>query len=316
MAVEQLPLKRAATETLPKRSTSRWIALGGVAATVGLAAIDQGIPRINHRRAEAAASVVTHQNDGEKAIFILPGCRADGQAIANTLEPRFSELGDTAYTVYPKVGFNLESIKDTLLEARQKNLDKPASFYAISMGGLVLSHLLDDGDFRRNFGEIDTIVLDSSPSGWDDLRPATKKALLAARVFGDSWMIHRTAQNRIRQHALSSKFLGTDTPPGTFEKLKGAAAKTFMPTTVEQGRFMRSADARAMLLADTAKSVYYVHALEDKVIDTVRAYPVYGEAYGGITEVFDPKRPIDSHALGTIYQQKIVDLLAGEMREY
>lgn len=305
-------LRRRSPEASGDRKTSKWVALGGAGVVAASLALDQGIPYFNHRRADTQASLLENKNDtDDQVVYTIPGCRNDGLVIANMLEPRFKNLGDTGYVVYPQKGFSIESVKDKLLESRQKNIDKPASFYTISMGGLVLSRLLMDGEFRDNFGEVDKIILDSSPSSIDDVRRPTRRALNTAGMVGESWLVHNAYQAYIRRQARGVDYNGADVTPEQAYEMAAASAKTSLSATVAQGAFIHQSDIKEMELSNVANEVYYVRSVYDDVIDTDAAYEVYDQSYTGIGEVVDTSRSHGNHAGGVVYQKVISEILSG-----
>lgn len=287
------------------------LAIGGLAvATVAL--VDRSLPRLYSRRAETEASVIEHRGDSaDRAIYTLPGSRTDGRVIGEMLETSFKDLGDRYYTVYPEKGFSVDSIKHNLLESRQGNIDKPASFYAMSMGGLVLSHLLNDADFRQNFGEIDTVIFDSSPSSVADVRPPTKRALDAAGIFGDSWFVSRATQLRTHQKLRNSKPFVKDVTEDLVHKQRISTAKVSIPTSVAQGMFIGQTNIRDWDFSDVARRKYFISSPHDNVINTEPARKVYDRTYGGVTDIIDTNRPHGSHAEGIVYQRLMADLMAG-----
>lgn len=283
-------------------------ALGAVAAAV---ALDNSTWLIDRRRRSNVATIEAHDNPGEQALYILPGCRMDGQHMATMFEPQFSQFGSTNYLAYPQRGFSIDSIRSNLLEARSKNLDKPATIYANSMGGIVLSKLLTEEDFRDNFGEIDKLILDSSPTSEQDIRRPVRMAMGAAALLKSSWTASRLTGQMLHMRDLRFKehepFISHD----QLMAYRQVTSATPLHVTHSQSEFIRKTKLEPGSLAGVASSIYYVQSGHDEVIDTERARKNYEAIFEtDIEKIVDSTRPYGSHAAGPEFQGKIIELIA------
>ncbi|HET8884546.1 MAG TPA: hypothetical protein VFM68_03680 [Candidatus Saccharimonadales bacterium] len=292
---------------LTRRHSFGPMAVGTVAAAL---AVDRGAEYWERRRQSDKASFITETNDRERSIYTLPGCRTDGRLVAEMLQPQFQAIGDTTFVAYPQKGFSLDSIKDGLLTAREKEKDKPASIYAISMGGLVLNALLADPEFRDNFGKLDTIVLDSSPSGIKDVRRSSRFALEYAAMFRDSWTMTQLAKHIMERRSTKSLEHEEHISDEQLRRYTVSSARTPLHLTRSQGDFIRKSHLEPDSLKGVADNKYFLHSAYDSVVNTDNAFIQYDQAFGGgLIDVVDESRPHGSHAAGFGFQRKIVDLL-------
>lgn len=283
-------------------------ALGAFAAAV---AIDNSTWLIDRRRQSTEASIETHQHPGAQAIYTLPGCRMDGQNISTMLEPQLSQFGDTNYLTYPQRGFSIESIKHRLLESRSHDKDRPATVYANSMGGVVLSKLLADEDFRHGFGDIDTLIFDSSPSSEQDIRRPVRMAIGAAAVLKSSWTASRLSGEVLHRWALRYKEHDPYISKDQLLTYRQITAATPLHVTYAQSEFIRKAKLETGSLAGVAENIYYVQSERDEVVNTEQALEGYQAIFDtDIKQVIDKTRPHGSHAAGPEFQTKIVELIS------
>lgn len=284
-------------------------AMGMLAVMV---AVDRGLTAREQRNFSSESQLILDKNRGEQTTILLPGCRSDGRVIADMLRPKFSEMGDVAAVTYPEKGFSIDSVRNNLLEARHATGNKPVSLYAISMGGLVLSRLFADEEFSEEFGKIETVVLDSSPSGVDDIRKSARFAMEITknRAISDSWLATKIASEAMVRR--SGKYVDHEDCVSDEQVLRHfeTTAKTPLYVAREQGEFIKKTQLAPGSLEGMAKNAYYVRSHYDSVVDTEHALSSYNEAFGyDIQDVVDEARPYGSHAAGPEYQNKLIELL-------
>lgn len=282
-------------------------ALGALAAAIYL---DRHKAAHDKRRSSAEVEMFDDGVASDETIITLPGCRTDGMLAAEMLRPTFQTLGSTVFTAYPQREFTIDAVKSKLLETRLRRPDAKISFYAISMGGLVLSHLLQDQEFTSTFGYIDKIIVDSSPSEIGDVRPASRLALGYAKVFSDSWAMGRVANtymsHRSKAHLEHEPCVSDD----QVRRHARASATAPLYQTQSQGNFIQSSPLRTSTLKGNVGSAYYLHSMYDSVIDTQAAYESYNTFFNGtMIDVTDRSRPHGSHAAGMEYQSTLMELM-------
>ncbi len=290
--------------------SARTLAAGVLLSTIAL----ESVATVRQNAlGSSTTDLVSHDGTGEQAIYVLPGCRSDGRFVADQLAPRVTQLGSTHTVVYPDRGFSFDAVRDQLLEARRQD-DRPASFYLMSMGGMVFSHLLRDSTFRSKFGNIDNVVFDSSPSDVSDLTPHTLKGVTAAKLVPGismtsklySYAMHRRAEKVIREHPEAD-----DVMIGHLR----ATASTPLSAVEGQTRFIRETHFLPRELSKAAiKSMTYLSSVKDDVVDVYRAVDQYRQLFDNdILHVVDSLRPNPSHAAGVEYQDKLIThLRAGD----
>lgn len=289
----------------------RMLAAGALA---GMIAIDQGIARQVRLRHDTEAHFLSEEADGERALFVLPGCRMDGSIVADMMRPQLKELGDTTFVDYPRRGFDYDEIRHGLLEARTRNPEKRATILALSMGGQVVSELFSDVAFRRSFGEVETILFDSSPADIRDVRASARAALRYADMLHGSWTFDKVGgrfmqyqSRRCVEHELciSDEQLAHNMRTTAYAPLHMAHS---------QGLFIKKTRSVPGSLKNVAENVYYVHSSYDSVINTDTAAAKFAEAFDGtLQDITDEQRPRGSHAVGPAFQQKIIELARGEI---
>lgn len=284
-------------------------ALGAAAAAAIL--VDNRASSLERRDMSEEAGLETHQHPGDQAIYVLPGCRMDGKHISTMLEPQFSRFGPTNYLSYPEQGFSLDSIKQKLITAGELQPDQPATIYASSMGGMVLSKLLSDDQFRQQFGEIDKIILDSSPSGEQDIRRPIRMAMGAAALLKSSWTASRLSGQIL--HRWGARY--TEHDPYISEdqlmEYRQITAAVPLHVTHSQSKFIRQTELEPGSLAGVANSVYYIQSEQDEIIDTERARQNYEKIFDTeIDNLVDDTRPYGSHAAGIEYQARLIELIS------
>lgn len=303
MAHANPPEGFAGTHKLPLRQT----ALGVFGAAV---AVGHGMTLLEKSHHSKKPDITMREHAGEQAIFVLPGCRTDGRYIADLLEPQLSKLGTTIFMAYPQNGFSLDAIGRGLVQAREQAGKKRASVYAISMGGLVLSRLGADEAFRRDFGAIDTLVLDSSPARSEDIKPKMQRLLTAARIARYSFAMGKITP-AIMAHLERGEL--ADHEPGIDDALVrqhfDTSAQMPLYTIASQGDFMhRQRGLSAGALSGWVHDIYYVRSSNDSVIDTDSSLLAYSAAFGQpIVDVVDEQRPSSSHAVGPEYPSGLIE---------
>lgn len=261
------------------------------------------------RRRDSKVHPIDYAHDGDQSIYILPGCRGDGKFIADALEDTLGELGNLHGVKYPERGFSLDDIKRQLLETRATERDKRASFYAMSMGGMVLAHLLRDDEFRENFGPIDTIVLDSSPSSVEDLQRGTYRALTAAARIPSTYTLSKVYE---RFAVKSANKMGGETPEADLSRRrKLATASTPLGEIAAQTRFMiRSHFGDDELSHVEVGRIEYLSATDDEVVKLKQAHGSWQRIFGRmIGRAYDVSRDNPSHAEGVEHPDKVRELL-------
>ena len=280
-----------------------------VAGALSIAALESVATLRNYRRHKRSSSPIDYAHDGDQSIYILPGCRGDGEFIAGALEEPLRELGSVHAVKYPEGGFSVDDIKKQLLETRSAERDRRASFYAMSMGGMVLAHLLRDDEFRENFGPIDTIVLDSSPSSVEDLQRSTYRALTAAARIPSTYTLSKVYE---RFAVKSANKIGDETPEADLSRRrKLATASTPLGEIAAQTRFMiRSHFEKDELSHVEVGRIEYLSATDDEVVKLKQAHGSWQRIYGRmIGRTYDVSRDNPSHAEGVEHPDKVRELL-------
>ena len=288
------------------------------AATVGVAAVGLALETAatyrSTRRLDDHADVVSTQREGDASIYVLPGCRTDGRFLSRALEPHFQELGSTHYMVYPQKGFSLDAVRDTLLDAREKDSETPARFYVLSMGGIVLSSLLRDAEFRDKMGTIDTVVFDSSPIGAHTLTPSTRRAMRSAVTIPHSWSVSRAYSYAMQRRA--QRIAITAPHADLIREHAATTAKTPLHAVSGQAYLIdhaRFQDGELHESGAAIRTMAYVSARTDDVADPYTSVAEFERVYARpIKHVIDAARPTPSHAAGPEYPWMAQHLLAGE----
>ena len=299
-------------ERIPGRSIVGSLIVGAflTALTVESAATVSDRKRLRNK-----ARTVDNVRDGERAIYILPGCRADGHYIGQMLEPHIQHFGTTHHEAYPEEDFSIDAVKESLLEARAKDGDRPATFYALSMGGMVLTKLLLDEEFRTKFGKIDKVIFDSSPSSAADLDRGTRIAMFAASVLPSSWTISRLYRYFMRRGA---RKMVHHSPLVTDEQARGHAlstANTPLRRVEKEAKFIGGVafkDGEGLAAAEGIDEMYYLSASSDHVVTNLEgAHDKYNRIFGGkVLRIIDVERPAGSHAHGPEFPEKVVELIS------
>lgn len=299
--------ERFAGTHLPLRNT----AIGALGLAAALALDHQlGVEKNSRRTSDPA--FIQHHHPGDQAIFVLPGCRTDGRQIMELLEPQLGKHGSTVYAVYPEKGFSVRAIREGLIQARRETNKPRASIYAISMGGLVLADLGADERFRREFGPIDSVIFDSSPSSVHDIYPKMLHLLSAAHVSRNSFAMSKAAPKIMSwlSHSEHSHEAGVD--DRQVQNHLNSSAHAPLITVDGQGEYIKQHfGLQANSIADLAQRYVYVQSSNDTVVSTDGGYDGYSLAAGRrIERVIDTQRPPSSHATGPEFPSSIASLLA------
>lgn len=300
----------AGTHNLPLRNT----ALGVFGAAV---AIGHGLTLLEKSQHSKDPHFVINHHPGEQAIFILTGCRQNGEQIARMLDPELGKHGTTVCAIYPENGFSVRAIGKGMIRARQEAGKKPVSVYAISMGGLALAELGADEGFLQEFGHIETVIFDSSPSSITDILPNMRRMLMAARLTRNSYIMSRLApaimthmSHREHDHEPS---IDDAQVTGHFE----STAHTPLHVIASQGDYLyKQRGLVANSISNLADRFIYVQSSNDRVVDTDAAFEGFSLATGNkLQRVVDEQRPPTSHAAGPEFPSFIANLLAKQRQQ-
>lgn len=301
-------------ELTPGSLVTRALALGAVFVGAAIAA-EKLATDDDYKHLNAEAKVVSNiRDDGEKATYIIPGCRANGHYIGGMLDPHLAHLGNTHHLAYPEQKFDIESIKAQLLEARAQDRDKPANIYASSMGGVVMLTLLLDEEFRLKFGEIDTFLFDSSPADVDDLDDNTKHAMFASRVIPSSRTVSRVYRSIVRRAA---KKLIPHSPEVTDEATRGhqlSSANTHLSAVKGQALFLDRTHFQDNQLVEATQHIkrfVYIGSENDYMVNQESARQRFSQMLGrSVLRVIDWDRDPRSHAAGPEFPKLVAQILS------
>ena len=290
------------------------VSVGAVALSVALAETGATVQDIR-RRGSDKATVISNIRPGDYATFVVPGYHANGHILAKNLDRHLEPLGTTHFAAHPDKGFNLDSVREEWLKARVLDGYRPARLVAMSMGGLLLSHLFSDEDFRREFGPVDKLVLDSALSGSKDLSTNEKVAMALGAVLPVTYSTNRM------YHLISSGNIDgpVDFAPEVHEheareRLEAKALIHFSAGR-DQVLFMRRHDVAKMNMqdfgAEIERGITYIASNDDHVVNVNRAVMIYSRQYGQDVEYrIDPLRcDSTAHAGGPERPKGLVDAI-------
>ena len=260
------------------------------------------------------ANVISNIRQGEYSTFTVPGYHADGAVLGKNLDRHFENMGTTHYAVHPERGFSLDSIREEWLKARELDGHRPARIYALSMGGLLVSKLFSDPEFRREFGEVDRLVLDSALSGKSDLSVGTKLAMGLGALLpvtystGQFYRFVSEVENMSEPH---------HAPEVTLEEARerfAAGAKMHYSAGRDEIFFMRREDVGNIDLSEFSreidKGIIYLESPKDHLVNTDRSVQAYSDSYNHVIQRrTDNNRPLGSHASGPEFPRGAVDAL-------
>ena len=289
--------------------------LAGVFLTALAVGVEQVATDKDKRGFRKHTKVVSRIREAERSVHIMPGCRANGEYIGEMFDPHIEHLGTTHHEAYAEHDFDFEETKQSELEARAKDMGRAAVVYCLSMGGLKFAKSLTDPEYRKKFGKIDTLILDSSPADVEDLDSGTRFAMFASRVLPPSWVVSRMYRNVMRRTA---KRLEPHSPKVTDEQVYGhriSSADTPLRAVRGQARFINETHLKDGELAEVAKdigAIYYVSSSHDAVVNRHSAYDKYNRIFGGrVIQIVDYERDPKGHAAGPEFPELIVSLMEG-----
>lgn len=263
------------------------------------------------KKLTSSVEMVHTSGSGDQSIYVLPGCRSDGRFVAEHLGEAMQPLGDTHGVVYPAQQFPIDQVRQQLLETRRSERDRTASFYALSMGGLVLSHLLSDAEFRQEFGPIETVIFDSSPSGTADLSRHSHQAMRLAATLPTSYAV-----SKLYGHAMRHSAAKHDHNPHMSDVLREhirSTASTPLGAVAAQTRFIRDRRFATGELAEAGKMIdqmFYISSGNDDVINVWQAAENYEKLYQTrIDHIVDSARETPSHAAGVEHPELVREFL-------
>lgn len=304
------------TESLTGNMVSRTLALGAVFVSAYVAAEMKATE--NHRqRHNRKARLLSSIKEEGRPVYIMPGCRTDGEYIGGMFEPHMEHIGTIHKEAYSDDDFDLEDIKKKELEARARDMGRAAIVYCSSMGGMKFAKSLTDPEYRQGFGEIDVLILDSCPADREDIDTVTRLAMFASKVLPPSFTISkvyrsfmRRAANRISAHSTRV----------TDEEVRGhllSSAETPLRAVKYQAAFIDQthlSDIPDGELSGAAKVVYYLSSQHDTVINTDNAYKEYSRIFGGnVIRLIDTARDKYGHADGPEHPDLIIQLMEGNV---
>lgn len=261
------------------------------------------------------ARVIPRPHEEGHPIYIMPGCRADGEYIGEMLEPHIKHIGDTYHEAYADEDFDLEDLKSMELESRSRDLGRAAVVFCSSMGGMKFTLSLADKSYREQFGKINTLIFDSSPAAKKHLDSGTRFAMFAAKVLPPSWTISKLYRNFMMRKANKPR---NHSPKVTDDQVRGhllSSANTPLSAVRKQADFIENADLSKLAdgeLAGAADTIYYISSQHDHVVDTDAAYKEYNRIFGGnVIRIIDYARDPRSHADGPEHPELIVALMEG-----
>lgn len=301
-------------ESLKSREKSVYTASTLLGAFIVAHLADTRIAEHNRRNKSARAEVVSNIRGGEYATFTVPGYHADGRTIGKNLDRHFAHMGTTHYAVHPEKGFSLDSIKEEWIKARKLDGNRPARIYAMSMGALLVSKLFSDSRFSNEFGEVDTLVMDSGLSGKKDVHLSSKIAMAAGIILPRtyttgklySFVTSREAKREIRH--------SEDVTDAEAYQHVISSTKTSFDAAKDQVLFMDRNDVANMDLKPFASQiggkVIYLASPSDSVLDNWRSAHQYSQSMQRLIEYrIDTTRDCGEHATGPERPKGPVDAL-------
>lgn len=260
------------------------------------------------------ANVVSNIRPGNYATFTVPGYHADGRVLGKNIDRHFEQMGTTHYAVHPERGFSLDSIREEWLKARSLDGHRPARIYALSMGGLLVSKLFSDPEFRREFGEVDKLVLDCALSGKKDLSVGTKLAMGFGAILP---VTYSTGQFYRFISEIENKGDLKHSPEVTHDEAReryAAGARIHFSAGKDEILFMHREYTERMNLREAGEEIKdgitYLQSARDHLVNTTRSSQIYSNAYAKDIECrIDTTRPNGSHASGPEFPRGVVDAL-------
>ncbi len=266
---------------------------------------------------QSSASMVSNNRAGEFAFYYAPGWHTDGTIIAKNFDKHVEHLGSSHYGVHPVGAYSLDAQKDAWLRARRKDGYRPAKIYAQSKGALTLSHMFADESFRHDFGEVDSICLDSPVSSRHDIH----RPFYDYMKFGRKLPKLRTVEKMSRV-AMEMMLAGEPDYDDRYvqqtEALDNARAstRTRLLACISQLEYMWTHDVADLDLSGfgaTVPNKKIISAPSDKLVNLERSAAVINKSYGGDFEYrIDSSRRVGDHATGTERPEGVLDALMNQ----
>lgn len=275
---------------------------------------DTKIGEHNRQKVSDKAEVVSQIRDGQFATFTVPGYHTDGRIIGKNLDRHFKHMGTTHYAVHPQQGFSLESIKDEWLKARQLDGHRPAKIYAMSMGALLVAKLFSDNGFRSEFGEVDTLVMDSGLSGKRDVRLTSKLAMAAASILPLTYSTGKLYSFVTSREAKKKIHHSSDVSYDEAYDHILSSTRTPFDAAKDQILFMNKNDVSRMNLkpfsTEISGKIIYIASTNDGVLDSRQSAQRYSDSLNRTIEYrIDTTRNIGEHATGPERPKGPIDAL-------
>lgn len=289
------------------------LALGALSVGMAFMADAQAGARYSRSRDERA-DVISNIRPGEKAVFTVPGYHTNGRVIGKNLDRHFEHMGTTHYAVHPERGFNLDSIREAWLEARDKDGHRPAKIYAMSMGALLVAKLFSDDRFRQEFGEVDSLVIDSGLSGPEDVHLSSKLAMGLAMILPLTYTtgkLYNLFNRRDLHHVIDH---APEVLQSEAEEHIMSSSQTSFDAAKAQVMFMNGNDVDDMDLVpfgiEIDGNIIYLASPRDDVLNADRSSQQFSNALQRDIEYWtDTRRAPGSHATGPERPQGAIDAL-------
>lgn len=308
-------MTRSKIETINFKERNMYTAAGTLLGAFIIAHVaDSKIGEKNRRIKSDKAEVISNIRSGEFSTFTVPGYHADGRVIGKNLDRHFQQMGTTHYSVHPQKGFSIDSIKEEWLKARKLDGHRPARIYAMSMGALLVSKMFSDTQFRDEFGEVDTLVLDGGLSGKKDVHLSSKIAMAAGAVLPLTYSTGKIYEFITSKEINKKIHHSSDV---TFQEAHEhilSSSRTSFDAAKDQILFMDKNDVSEMRLepfaSEIGHKVIYLASLSDSVLDNWRSANQYVKAMHRTIEYrIDTTRDIGEHATGPDRPKGPIDAL-------
>jgi len=273
----------------------------------------------NRRRRTSDVDVISNIRPGMYANWFFPGFHTNMRVVGPNFDRHWQEEGAAHYAVHEESGHSMDNRRERWLEARKKDGFRPARIYAQSMGGMEVFDAFSDPGFAYDFGEVDTLVIDSGVSKIRDVTLSTRFAMAAARLLppiDKSDKLYHWAMSRGLTDFTEHGPEVTDNE--TRDHLLSSAATSF-GSGRDQIRYIRRTDVSAMDLSEWGQRIrrkVYLSAMDDQVVDLAEAASTFNASVGGgMVHSIDTRRKSPSHAVGAEYPKGVLDNLKGENQD-
>jgi hypothetical protein len=262
------------------------LATTGIAVAAGAFMLDQiwGF-RGNTKRRSYPTFHPARLDQGQHTIGVLPGCQTNSRLFFQALDP-LTPNSKLIVTDYPEHTFNIEAICENLSKRLIAARAEKPSLLNQSMGGIVMRHFLHYAEqmgVAEKLGGFGSIVLDSSPFDYADVRKGSKRLATAA-----SLPVIRT-----------SRTVDLLKPP-IYGRIAGKmSAAAHLDTIRAETMFMQQSHPDGPL-PDVMDNVFYIHGPYDHVVNTATAAPRYEAItpFGKFNQVLHEARPYGDHTVG------------------